>query len=232
MSAQEETRGMSKEEIALYDRQIRLWGMEAQARMRSASIKFLGIKALTLEVCKNLVLAGLGKIILQDPTPICTRDLETLYYLQPNDLGKPKDQVIAERLRILNPLVDILVGDEKEYQVLVVVGNSSIPMEVAKECRELGRQFVKADCFGLFGYIFIDALDKHEYVDERKDGDEIKREKLVEHYCSLEESLGTKVEAKNLTKLLRQYPSLAFISQALTATEVSDKAEREEMERA
>jgi len=52
----------TSDEIALYDRQIRLWGMQAQERLRNANILLVNIKALGNEIAKNLVLAGIGSI--------------------------------------------------------------------------------------------------------------------------------------------------------------------------
>ncbi|KAJ2383097.1 E1 ubiquitin-activating protein aos1, partial [Coemansia sp. RSA 2603] len=75
-----ESHGISKDEVALYDRQIRLWGLAAQGLLRQSTVKIYGIKTLTLELSKNLVLAGVGSLILIDPTPINEKDLETQYY--------------------------------------------------------------------------------------------------------------------------------------------------------
>ncbi|KAJ2455888.1 E1 ubiquitin-activating protein aos1 [Coemansia sp. RSA 2336] len=190
---------ISKEEVALYDRQIRLWGMEAQSRLRSSTIRIKGISALTLEASKNLVLAGIGTLILHDPTPITSKDLETQYYFQPADLNKPKDQVLAERLSVLNPLVRIRVGDG-ECDVLVVVGGQE-----AYETR-----FIAADSFGLFGYVFVDCLDDYEFM-ELVDGEN--RMGKAE-YKRLTTSLQSSVEGA-ARRLKRKYPPLVFIMQAI-----------------
>ena len=55
---------LSKQESALYDRQIRLWGVAAQQRMRESKILIVGMTALAAELCKNIVLAGLNVVIL------------------------------------------------------------------------------------------------------------------------------------------------------------------------
>ncbi|KAL2270324.1 hypothetical protein VTJ83DRAFT_2508 [Remersonia thermophila] len=61
--------GISADEIALYDRQIRLWGMKAQEKIRNANILLITIRALGNEVAKNLVLAGIGSLTILDPSP-------------------------------------------------------------------------------------------------------------------------------------------------------------------
>ena len=57
---------LSADEIALYDRQLRLWGIEAQNRMRRANILLITMKALGNEIAKNLVLAGIGSLTVWD----------------------------------------------------------------------------------------------------------------------------------------------------------------------
>ncbi|KAJ2823235.1 E1 ubiquitin-activating protein aos1, partial [Coemansia erecta] len=204
---------ISKEEVALYDRQIRLWGMEAQTRLRSSSICFVGVKALTLEACKNLVLAGIGTLTLVDPHPVTSADLEVQYYFTSDDLGEPRANVLARSLRVLNPLVDIRVSEDVEgkYDVVVRVGTGGQNDE--------RRVSVLADSVGLFGYIFVDCLGTHEYVEEvRPEGEgEVKRVKCVAEYHALAQSLVARVEGSNVQRLRRKYPPLVFVFQALVA---------------
>ncbi|KAJ2081530.1 E1 ubiquitin-activating protein aos1 [Coemansia sp. RSA 988] len=239
--------GISKEEVALYDRQIRLWGMEAQNRLRTASLCFIGVKAVTLEACKNLVLAGVGHITISDGDTITEEDLEVQYYFQAEDLGKAKDKVLAERLRILNPLVDIQVNSKLSYKdakldkfdvVVAIGGRQCSPVQLNGICRtEKSTRFVAADSFGVFGYIFADCLDKHEYMEEVKSvgeasNSESKYHKLIAAYKPLSQSIIAKPDVSNIQRMFRKYPPLVFICQTLVAeasslsTEVStDKLE-------
>ena len=57
---------ISEEEFAQYDRQIRLWGLEAQKRLRQAKVLVAGLGGLGSEVVKNVVLAGVKAITLLD----------------------------------------------------------------------------------------------------------------------------------------------------------------------
>jgi len=61
---------VTEQEVTQYDRQIRLWGLEAQNRLRSSKILLFGLKPLGAEICKNLVLAGIGEISVCDSEPI------------------------------------------------------------------------------------------------------------------------------------------------------------------
>jgi ubiquitin-like 1-activating enzyme E1 A len=62
---------LTDEEARIYDRQLRIWGMEAQKRMRSASILIMGnFGGVAAEIAKNVVLAGIGSVTIADDTPV------------------------------------------------------------------------------------------------------------------------------------------------------------------
>ncbi len=62
---------ISTDEIALYDRQIRLWGMQVQEKLRLANVLLIGIRGLGAEIAKNLVLAGIGTLTILDHAVFC-----------------------------------------------------------------------------------------------------------------------------------------------------------------
>ena len=90
---------ISADEIALYDRQIRLWGVQAQEKIRTANILLINIKALANEIAKNLVLAGVGSITLADHAVVTEEDLGAQFLVGEEDIGKnvctPRSQCAA-----------------------------------------------------------------------------------------------------------------------------------------
>lgn len=46
-------------ESDIYDRQIRLWGAEAQSKMASAKVLYINMSGISSEIMKNLILAGI-----------------------------------------------------------------------------------------------------------------------------------------------------------------------------
>ena len=52
------TKELGEKEAALYDRQIRLWGIQAQEKMQNSKILVSGVSGIHCEILKNLVLAG------------------------------------------------------------------------------------------------------------------------------------------------------------------------------
>src|SRR4051812_7224863 len=79
---------ISEEEAAIYDRQIRLWGLDAQKRMRNARVLLSSLGGILTEVCKNLVLAGVGSITIYDDAAVTPRDLGAQFFLEESDVGK------------------------------------------------------------------------------------------------------------------------------------------------
>lgn len=87
---------LSADEIALYDRQLRLWGIEAQNRMRKANILLITMKALGNEVAKNLVLAGIGSLTVMDPDAVTQSDIATQFFVTEEVLERTCRQTVLK----------------------------------------------------------------------------------------------------------------------------------------
>jgi len=79
---------ITEDEAALYDRQIRLWGLEAQQRMRNATILVVKLRGVATETIKNIVLAGIGKLIIWDCEDVAAEDLGVGFFFRDEDVGK------------------------------------------------------------------------------------------------------------------------------------------------
>lgn len=92
-----------------YSRQIALKevGAAGQEKLRRASVLVVGCGGLGVPVMTYLAAAGVGRIGLVDGDRLEASNLhrQTLYSLA--DVGKPKVELAAARLRALNPEVDI-----------------------------------------------------------------------------------------------------------------------------
>ncbi|KAJ6171703.1 hypothetical protein N7470_000770 [Penicillium chermesinum] len=176
---------ISADEIALYDRQIRLWGMQAQKRIGSANILLITMKSLANEVAKNLVLAGIGSLTIIDHEPITADDLQTQFFLeaatQDPDIvnqGKMKRaEVAGPQVRNMNPRVKLNIDTsdirtkEPDYyaQFSVVIATEldyNTTSAINAACRMAERPFYAAGLHGLYGYVFADLIS-HEFVIER-----------------------------------------------------------------
>ncbi len=99
--------GISEVDLALYDRQIRVWGVDAQRRLRTARVLVAGVTAVAAEIVKNLVLAGIGSLTLCDEHVTTPGDLQANFFLaaNPTAVGANRAAASRERVQALNPSV-------------------------------------------------------------------------------------------------------------------------------
>jgi len=100
---------LTKEEMEIYDRQIRItgFGIEGQKKLKSKRALVIGIGGLGSIIATYLTVAGVGKIILvdRDKVELTNMNRQILYNI--DDVGKAKARVAAEKLRRMNPYVDV-----------------------------------------------------------------------------------------------------------------------------
>ena len=146
-----------------YDRQLRLWGREAQEKLRKATVAVIGVGGLGTAATTYLALAGVGRLILVDGEAVEPTNLNRQVLYRETDVGKPKALVAAERLRELNPDVEVdaipeRLNEDRAREVVsradvVVDGldNWSSRMILDEVCWRLGRPLVHAGVYGFYG---------------------------------------------------------------------------------
>lgn len=77
------TDALSKEEAQLYDRQLRLWGVQSQQRLQQSKIAIFGLNGAQSEIAKNLILAGLNEITLFDWVIVTAQNTVPHLFLDP-----------------------------------------------------------------------------------------------------------------------------------------------------
>ncbi|KAH8815584.1 hypothetical protein F5884DRAFT_183215 [Xylogone sp. PMI_703] len=170
--------GISADEIALYDRQIRLWGMQAQEKIRNANILLITMRALANEVAKNLVLAGIHSLTIVDSAIVTESDLGAQFFISAADIGKNRAEAAAPQVRKLNPRVNVVVDTEDIKskgpaffgQFDIVIGTDLHPdiLNIINTATRLNHKpFYAAGVQGFYGFIFSDLI-QHDYVVERE----------------------------------------------------------------
>ncbi|KAL4250553.1 ubiquitin-activating E1 family protein [Abortiporus biennis] len=168
---------ITEDEAAVYDRQIRLWGLEAQQRMRNATILVVRLKGVATEAIKNIVLAGIGTLIIMDSENVSEEDLGAGFFFRDEDVGKKRVDVAKARIQSLNPLVTVQTMTEptlleaESLDALVMTVDLVCVTDFDREglfrinevCRRFKKPFYAGGTFGLLGYIFCDLL-KHDYI--------------------------------------------------------------------
>jgi len=106
---------LSPEEKNLYSRQIRLpeLGEEGQSRLKAAKVLVVGCGGLGSPLLRYLVSAGLGTVGLVDFDKVEIHNLHRQILFTPEDVGKYKVEVAAEKLQRINPLVQIIPFKKK-----------------------------------------------------------------------------------------------------------------------
>jgi len=168
---------ITEDEAAVYDRQIRLWGLEAQQRMRNATIMVMRLRGTATETIKNIVLAGIGKLIIVDDEDVSEEDLGAGFFFRDEDVGRKRVDAAKTRVESLNPLVTVQTLSHSsllEQQGLDALVQSvdlvcatdwdrDGLIRVNDACRKFHKPFYAGGTYGLLGYIFCDLLD-HEYI--------------------------------------------------------------------
>ncbi|KAJ8950505.1 hypothetical protein NQ318_015249 [Aromia moschata] len=79
---------LSAVEAELYDRQIRLWGIESQEKLRAANVLLIGIRGLGSEIAKNILLSGINSLTILDDGVVTEEDKLKNFLLSQNSIGK------------------------------------------------------------------------------------------------------------------------------------------------
>ncbi|KAL5121699.1 E1 ubiquitin-activating protein aos1 [Pleosporales sp. CAS-2024a] len=169
------------DEIALYDRQIRLWGVQAQEKIRTANILLVSMRALANEVAKNLVLAGIGSITLADHEKVTAEDLGAQFFVSQADVGTNRAHAAAPHVQKLNPRVKVHVisrdirnepdpGFYAAYDIIIATDLDFLSLTALNAgARFSQKAFYAAASHGMYGYIFADLVS-HSFVIERQKG--------------------------------------------------------------
>ncbi|KAI4654573.1 uncharacterized protein J4E79_008447 [Alternaria viburni] len=170
---------ISADEIALYDRQIRLWGVAAQEKIRTANILLVSIKALANEVAKNLVLAGIGSITLADHEVVTEDDLGAQFLISDTDVGKNRAEAALPQVQKLNPRVTVKtlttdIRNEQDpnfyaaYDIIICTDMDFLSTSALNAGARIARKpFYAGASHGMYGYIFADLVE-HNFVIERE----------------------------------------------------------------
>lgn len=196
--------GISADEIALYDRQIRLWGVQAQEKIRNANVLLITMKALSNEIAKNLVLAGIHSITIVDHALVTEADLGAQFFISESDIGTNRALAATPQIRKLNPRVEVIVdtGDIMSkgaafYQGFDIVIATDLQPEtlniINTATRVNHKPFYAAGVHGFYGFIFSDLI-QHEYVVEREKSN---RETLLQNETQTRSVVDVKTKKEN-----------------------------------
>lgn len=157
-------RELTGEEAAVYDRQIRLWGLDAQRRLAASTVLITGAanSILAQELAKNLVLSGIASLTFA-PAAAAAGD--------GGFLGKDLPAAVAS-LTDINPLVAVTVLDDAAtadvaaYSLVCAVDAAeAAERATAAACRAAGVPFQCGRAPGPVGFFFMDLGERYKYTE-------------------------------------------------------------------
>uniref|UniRef100_A0A672SIL6 E1 ubiquitin-activating enzyme n=1 Tax=Sinocyclocheilus grahami TaxID=75366 RepID=A0A672SIL6_SINGR len=157
----------------LYSRQLYVIDHDAMRRMGKADVLIAGMRGLGVEIAKNVILAGVRSVTIQDDGVVEWRDLSSQFYLKEADLGQNRALCSEKQLSSLNVYVRVSAWTKKldedflsKFQV-VVLTNSPLEeqLRVGAFCHSNNIKFIVADTRGLCGQLFCDFGESFEVRD-------------------------------------------------------------------
>ncbi|MHA1339974.1 MAG: ThiF family adenylyltransferase [Promethearchaeota archaeon] len=161
---------MSKRELTLEEREITkrqklIKGWDQKA-LKDSTVFIAGVGALGCEIAKDLALCGVGKLILCDLDTIETSNLSRQMLFYKGDEGRPKAEVAAERLKKMNPFMDIEyyfkpiqelpLSLYKECDVIIAaLDNIRARMDLNKICLDLKKPMIEGGTVGMEGHVQV-----------------------------------------------------------------------------
>lgn len=184
---------LTQDEAELYDRQIRLWGVNAQSKIRQSKVLMLGFNGIASEVAKILVLAGIDTLTIVDDKPLQESDITSNLFCRPNgDDEKFRTHAVKTKLKTLNPLVKVNIDntlildkkpeDFKDYDLVTLHSFLTIDetIRINDICRENKIKFYIVIDFGFYGFMFNDLGSEFKFTYENfnaitDQGEEVKQ---------------------------------------------------------
>lgn len=103
---------LTKDEARRYLRQLSIFGEEGQTALKKAKVFIAGAGGLGSVISTYLTVAGIGKLRMVDNDVVALENLNRQILHWDDDIGKKKLESAAEKLRKMNPNVELEVIPE------------------------------------------------------------------------------------------------------------------------
>lgn len=124
---------LTAEELRRYQRHLSLpgFGRAAQERLKAGKVLVVGAGGLGCPALLYLAAAGVGRIVVVDSDSVESSNLQRQVLYTEEDVGKPKAEVAAQRLRALNSFVEVaaLVGRFRRDNALDLVAACDVVID-------------------------------------------------------------------------------------------------------
>lgn len=152
-----------------YSRQILLpeFGIEGQQKLLNSKVLVIGAGGLGSPVLLYLAAAGVGKIGIVDFDVVDESNLQRQVLYTTNDIGKPKAATAAEKIKALNPAIEVqifnaFIASSNALQIisefdLVIDGSDNLPTRylVNDACLLLNKTLIYGAIFQFEGQVSV-----------------------------------------------------------------------------
>ena len=199
----------------MYDRQLRVWGVSTQLKIAKAKVLVIGASPNNLECAKNIVLAGVSKVVLcEGRTTEKEERINFLVSLEDSAKKLSVAEAAAKSLQEMNPFGEVsaaenfkiedfedkaseILGVNNNYDVVICCGRrvrANTVKQLNELCRERKIAFFLTECSSHHGYFFSDLGHAFEYVQKKKDDsdnndDEKETTLLTKSFVSLDDAI-------------------------------------------
>ncbi|CAB3372660.1 Hypothetical predicted protein [Cloeon dipterum] len=157
-----------------YSRQLYVLGHEAMVRMAKSNVLISGLGGLGVEVAKNVVLAGVRKVVLHDSQLVSNADLAAQYFLGTADVGRNRAEASCKHLAELNNSVAVesFVGElttefVESFAVVVLTETTrDEQLRIAEVTHAKNIPLIVADTRGVFAQVFCDFGRQFTVIDQ------------------------------------------------------------------
>ncbi|XP_044750974.1 SUMO-activating enzyme subunit 1 [Coccinella septempunctata] len=168
---------LSAVEAELYDRQIRLWGIESQEKLRASNVLLINCRGLGCEIAKNILLSGINSLTILDDCIVSEEEQTRNFFLSVDSIGKKLAEAVLPKAQALNPLVKLTADTQnpsekdvefyKSFTIIITTAiKTDLVLKIDKICRSNNVKLISGDVFGMFGFCVADFL-KHDYYEDR-----------------------------------------------------------------
>jgi len=152
--------------------------VHAQEKIRNANILLITMRALSNEIAKNLVLAGIHSLTVVDDALVTAADLGAQFFVSESDIGMNRAEAAAPQIRKLNPRVNVIVDTVNiksrpptyfgAFDVVIATDSDPTTLNIINTATRVNHKpFYAAGVHGFYGFIFADLI-QHDYVIERQ----------------------------------------------------------------
>jgi len=156
---------LSPQELLRYDRQLQVFGLEGQRRLKGLSVLVAGAGGLGSFEALYLAAVGVGRLVIVDGDVVDPTNLNRQVLHWAEDIGRPKAVSAAEKVKKFNPFVEVepvaepITRDnvyslvERVDAVIDGLDNWEARFLLDEATYRLGKVFVHAGVHGMEGQV-------------------------------------------------------------------------------